>query len=77
MKQFTELLNEFNKLVEGNPTIKLVADKLGSIKIEAVSSNLINSRQKEAIIARVNNYISGIYGKSKTISQLNQTKLGK
>ena len=63
MRPFTELLKDFNLLVADNTPAKAIADKLNYIKTEASSSNIINSRQKEAIIARVNNYINNNWGK--------------
>lgn len=63
--EFTILLRAFNKLVENNPKPDNIKTELQDLKDSAESSYELNSRQKDAIIARVKNYINGTYGKTK------------
>lgn len=63
--EFTLLLRVFNKLVEGNPSPKSISQELEDLKASAETSSDLNARQKEAIIDRCNNYLKGIYGKTK------------
>ncbi len=62
-RDFPVFLKEFNSLVATTPTVASVKDKLLEIKEAAKISPELNLRQKEAIIARVDNYINGTYGK--------------
>ncbi len=62
--EFQILLAAFNKLVDGQPPIAKVKDELLEIKAAAIASAELNSRQTDAITARVANYLDGSYGKN-------------
>lgn len=59
---FTLLLRKFNTLVENMPPVANIAPNLADIRQEAIDSNEMNARQKEAITARCDNYTAGTYG---------------
>ena len=61
---FSELLNEFNNLVEPQPPLAKIKDQLLVIKSKA-SSKSLTPRQVDAIYDRVNNYINGQYDTQK------------
>jgi hypothetical protein len=61
---FSELLNEFNKLVEPQPQLSKIKDQLLVIRSKA-SSKSLTPRQVDAIYDRVNNYINGQYDTQK------------
>lgn len=63
--EFTILLRAFNGLVADQPPVDKIKAELDAIKQQAERSPELNSRQKDAIIDRVNHYISGVYGKTK------------
>lgn len=60
---FQLILAEFNNLVLEQPPIKEVKAQLEKIRVKADNPEL-NYRQKEAVIARVDNYLNGTYGTS-------------
>lgn len=60
---FSGLLKEFNDLVDSSPSVKSIESQLKSISEAANLSHELNSNQKNAIIARVDNYLNGKYGK--------------
>ena len=60
---FESLLAEFNKLVDKQPEIPTVKTKLEDIRKRAMFASL-SGRQQEAIKARVDNYLSGSYGRN-------------
>lgn len=62
--EFQILLAAFNKLVATEPPVPKIKDELLEIKAAAIQSAELNSRQTEAVTARVDNYINGTYGKS-------------
>ena len=61
---FQKLLIEFNSLIDEQPPIKQVEDKLYEL-IEKSQHHDLNARQSEAIRARCINYLTGQYGKKK------------
>lgn len=61
---FSELLIEFNNLVESQPQLSKIKDQLLVIKAKATSKSL-TPRQVEAIHDRVNNYFNGTYDTQK------------
>ena len=62
---FSYMLVEFNEMVQEMPPIKIIEEPLLTLRAQAETSNELNSRQKDAIIVRVDNYLNGTYGKSK------------
>lgn len=60
--EFTLLLRAFNKLVFTMPPVAEIRQDLEDIRQEAINSNELNARQKEAITARCDNYANGTYG---------------
>lgn len=63
--QFTKMLREFNSLIVTTPAVEKVKNKLLDLKRRAELSVELNYRQKDAIIARCDNYINGTYGNTK------------
>lgn len=63
--QFQLLLIKFNEMIDNNPPVKDVKEKLEKLAEIARKSSELNYRQTEAIIARCNNYINGEYGMGK------------
>jgi hypothetical protein len=61
---FTELLKEFNELVDSQPTVSKIKDELLAIKLKS-SSKSLTPRQVDSIHDRVNNYINGQYNNKK------------
>lgn len=61
--EFTIMLKAVNKIVE-NPKSDIVnvKDELLELKQAAIDSNELNNRQREAITARVDNYLNNDYG---------------
>lgn len=66
---FSELLSEFNNLVDLQPPVAKIKDQLLVIKSKA-SSKSLTPRQVDAIHDRVNNYINGTYNTQKHILKL-------
>ncbi len=60
---FQAFLSHFNELVKDNPSVASIKSELAQIREDAAINPELNLRQKEAIIARVDNYINGTYGK--------------
>jgi len=71
---FTLLLRVFNKLVANMPPVEQIKAELLKLKQSAIDSTELNSRQTDAIVARVDNYISGVYGNTKTAENLGHEK---
>ena len=63
--EFTIMLRAFNKMVESMPKAESIKNELLELKQSAESSAELNYRQKDAIVARVNNYLKGDYGNTK------------
>jgi hypothetical protein len=61
---FQVLLNGFKDAIKDNPPAKQVEDELKSMIEIASNDNELTFWQKDAIIARCKNYISGTYGSS-------------
>lgn len=73
--QFELLLIKFNTLIENQPPVSEVKEKLEKLAEIAKKSDELNSRQTEAIIARCKNYVNGDYGVSrKKQDYLNEQK---
>lgn len=65
MEQQTEfqlMLKKFNRTVDNNPSVAEVKEMLTTLADLAKNSPHLNSRQKDAIVARCDNYINGTYG---------------
>lgn len=62
--QFELLLIKFNTMIENQPPVSEVKDKLEKLSELAKKSAELNYRQTEAITARCANYINGTYGKN-------------
>lgn len=65
IEEWRTLIGAFNKAVENAPPPSKVEEELLALKEMAKTNAHLTSRQMEAIIARVDNYLSGEYGKSK------------
>lgn len=63
--EFTLLLRAFNSLINNYPPLESVKNELLEIKKQAEQSVELNARQKDGIIARIDNYFNGTYGKTK------------
>lgn len=71
---FSAMLKTFHTIIAGEPAAEKVKAKLTSLKQEASINNELNIRQKEAVIARCDNYINGDYGKTKIASNFGHSK---
>ena len=60
--EFTIQLRMFDAIIEGYPEPSKVQSKLEKLKEKAANSNELTFWQKDAIIARANNYLKGEYG---------------
>lgn len=72
--QFQTLLDRFHKAIESNPEPTKIKKILEAIKEDAANSGELNIRQKDAIIARCENYLNGTYGNTKTEAHLGHQK---
>lgn len=63
--QFELLLIKFNTLIEKQPPVSEVKEKLEKLAEIAKKSDELNYRQTEAITERCKNYINGDYGVSR------------
>lgn len=61
--EFAFVCKEFTDLTKDNPPINKVQGDLQDMIDAAKNSAEMNYRQKEAIIARCENYLNGTYGK--------------
>lgn len=57
------MLEMFEKIIKGDPPVEKVKDKLLELRAAVINSNLLTERQKEALMARCDNYVTGNYGK--------------
>ena len=62
--QFELLLIKFNGIIDNQPPVSEVKEKLEKLSELAKKSSELNSRQVEAITARVSNYLNGSYGRN-------------
>lgn len=60
--QWVSMLKVFETIIDGNPPIEKVKDKLEGLKLSAGNSVLLTARQKEGIVGRCNHYLKGEYG---------------
>ena len=58
---FQKLLDKFHALIKDEPSVSKVKEDLDKLKEEAVNA-FLTFNQKDAIIARCDNYINGVYG---------------
>lgn len=67
-----ELLTAFKTLTDKNPPPESIRGALEAIKLKAENADKkeLSYRQKDAIMARCDNYLSGEYGKTKTPENL-------
>lgn len=64
---FDSMLRVFESIIEGNPApSEKIIGKLNSLKDSCKNTQLLTYRQADAIFARCDNYINGIYGVDKT-----------
>lgn len=68
--EFQLMTKIFNKLIELNPSAESIKKELLDLKSEAEKSSELNIRQKDAIIAKCDNYLNGNYGNTKTKENL-------
>ena len=73
--EFSILLKGFNELAEGMPPIEKVKSGLLELKNAAKNSMELTYRQKDAIVARVDNYLAGTYGNTKKAEHLKHSGL--
>ena len=74
LDEFTILLREFNALVKEKPPVEKIKKELLKIKAKAEKSAELNYRQKDAVIARCDNYINSEYGNTKRAEHYEQGK---
>jgi hypothetical protein len=68
------LLNIFHGLIENTPEPKKIEGKLLALKEDAKNAADLTPKQREGIMDRVNNYLKGEYGNTKTAENLGQSK---
>jgi len=64
-KTFTWFLSAFHAVIESMPPKEKVKDRLLSLRESANKASELNLRQKESIIARIDNYLNDQYGNTK------------
>lgn len=62
---FELMLQKFNRTVENQPKVSEVKETILKLRELAINSKALNSRQTDAITARVDNYLNGTYGVNK------------
>lgn len=62
--EFELMLKKFNRTVDNTPPLSEVKETLLKLREFAINTKSLNSRQMDAIVARVDNYINGTYGKN-------------
>jgi len=62
--EFQLMLQKFNRTVDNQPPVSEVKETLTKLRDLAISSKQLNTRQTDAIVARCDNYINGLYGKN-------------
>ncbi len=72
LDSFSILLKRFNKLVQSFPKVDDIKTDLESIKEDAIKAVDLTGRQREAVVARVNNYLDGTYAST---SRFNTAKV--
>ncbi len=75
LNNFECIIENFNKITANQPSVNKIKDKLIEIKSFAANASALTDRQKEAVIARINNYLNGSYGNSKKPEHYGQTKI--
>lgn len=68
--EWRTLISAFNKIADDKIPVDQCKEKLLVIKEQAKSNKALTYHQVDAIAARVDNYIAGTYGKSKTKANL-------
>ncbi len=63
---FALMLKDFHRIIENEPPAEKVKKELISLREKASKDAGLNIRQKDAIIARCDNYMKGEYGNTKT-----------
>lgn len=61
--KWKSMLAIFKQITDKEPAPEKVKDKLLDLKQAAINTTHLTERQKEAIISRCDNYLSGTYGK--------------
>jgi hypothetical protein len=72
--EFEILLRGFNETVKDMPPVKKVEKELLELRATAVISHELNFRQRDAITARVDNYINGEYGSNLKKTEYSQNE---
>lgn len=62
-RSWEQLLKEFNALVETLPPKEEIQEQLLSIRERAKAATDLTARQKDGLIGRVDNYLTGQYSK--------------
>ena len=74
---FSYMLMDFHEMIADAPAMSKIEDKLLGLRKDAEINPELNLRQKEAIIARIDNYINGTYGNTKRPEHYEQSKAEK
>lgn len=72
--KWRELIGKFNKLVENDPPAEKIKKELLALKAEASTAKILELRQVSAICDRVDNYLNGTYGQTKTAENMGHDK---
>lgn len=72
LAEWQGLIKQFHTIIDNEPPPEKVKDKLLELKTKATNNPNLTGRQTEALISRCNNYIEGVWGKSKTAENLKQ-----
>lgn len=75
--EWRRLLKAFKIIIEGSPNPESVKKELEDLKEAAKISLHLTFHQKDAIIARCDNYMNGEYGNTKANIDFSQTEAPK
>jgi len=67
-EKFSTMLKGFQEIIKESPAVEKVKDNLLGLKTVASNDVVMNGRQREAIVARCDNYLNGRYGSTARLS---------
>lgn len=71
---FEIMLKAFNNMVADMPPVSKIKNDLLELRATAIISHELNVRQRDAITARVDNYINGEYGNNLKKAEYSQNE---
>jgi 2,3-bisphosphoglycerate-independent phosphoglycerate mutase len=76
-KLWLGLNRKFNKIVESDPATAKAKKELMELRAEVLSKNPLNVRQTESLTAKIDSFLAGEYGKTKTADNFGHVKPSK